>query len=254
MRAVEEVRARAIRVADRYGWRDRLRLMNERWSPSRQVRRDGRDHRHLDVLLASTLAPDDLCVDIGANVGTIAATVVRAAPDAKHVLIEPLPELASRLTERFPGCEVHAVACSDHAGVEHFVRVVERPTRSGLQPGQVKAGMTTETIDVPVITLDALLDGRNPRVVKIDVEGTELDVLRGAPATLARARPLIVFEHQPTEAEIATQTRPIHRLLTDAQYRVYDVDGDGPFDEDAFAATCLAGRVWNFVATPSHPA
>src|SRR3954452_4583177 len=154
-RLLEKLRASAIRVADRFGVRDRARLAQERYSLSPRVRRDGRDHRHFDVILSSVLGPDDLCVDIGANVGTVTASMVRCAPDAKHVVCEALPDLAARLADRYPGCEVHAVACSDHEGIEKFVRVVERPTRSGLNPGQIKPGMTTETIDVPVTTVDA---------------------------------------------------------------------------------------------------
>jgi FkbM family methyltransferase len=231
-----------------------LRQLNESWSPSRRVRRDGRDHRHLDVVLAASLGPSDLCVDVGANVGTITATMVRTAPNARHVVVEPLPDLAARLAARFPSCEVHAVACSDHDGTEAFHRVVDRPTRSGLQPGQLKAGMTTEIINVPVTTLDGLLDGRRPRVIKIDVEGTELEVLRGARATLVTARPVVVFEHQLTETENDEQTRAIHALLTEAGYRVFDIDGEGPLDADALVATCRRGRVWNFLAISSRPA
>jgi FkbM family methyltransferase len=248
-RAFERMRARAIRVVDRFGWRARLAHMNERFSPSRRIRRDGRDHRHFEVIVAATLAADDLAVDIGANIGTVAAMITRVAPAAKHVLVEPLPELAARLREQFPQCEVHSVACADHEGEATFVRVVERPTRSGLQPGQLKAGMTTESLPVEVTTLDTLLAGRRPRLVKIDVEGAELDVLRGAPATLASARPVVLFEHQPPAGDTTT-SRAIHRLLHDCRYRVYDVDGHGPLDEDAFIAAAQRGRIWNFVATP----
>ena len=249
-RALERVRARAVRFADRLGWRARLQRANERWSPSRRVRRDGRDKRHFDAIFASTLASDDLAVDIGANVGAVAASIVRAAPGAKHVLVEPLPDLAARLAEQFPGCEVHAVACSDHEGSERFVRVVERPTRSGLDPGEITAGMTTEELVVPVTTLDALLAGRLPKLVKIDVEGTELDVLRGAAHTLTTARPLVLFEHQPHGDAGRERSRGIHRLLTAARYRLYDVDGAGPLDEATFVDVAARGRIWNFVATP----
>jgi hypothetical protein len=110
--------------------------------------------------------------------------------------------------------------------------------------------MTTETIDVPVVTLDGLLDGRRPRFVKIDVEGTELEVLRGAWETLTRARPVLVFEHQPTATEVDSQSRPIHRLLTSAGYRVFDIDGNGPLDERAMAHAARRHRVWNFIAIP----
>jgi FkbM family methyltransferase len=249
-RLLEKLRAGFIRALDGIGMRDRARRAQERYSLSPRIRRDARDHRHFDVILSALLGPDDLCVDVGANVGTVTDTIVRCAPEAKHVLIEPLPDLAARLTERFPGCEVHAVACSDHEGHEAFTRVVERPTRSGLEPGQVKAGMTTESLTVPVTTLDRLLGSRDPRVIKIDVEGAELQVLRGARKTLGRARSVVLFEHQPPADRVDQETSALHRLLADLDYRVFDIDGVGPLTEGELVETCRTGRVWNFVATP----
>lgn len=249
---LERGRAVVVRLIDRLGWREPIRALNERWSPSRRVRRDGRDRRHLDVLIASTVGPNELCVDVGANVGSVTRTITRVAPDIRHVLVEPLPDLAARLADEFPTCEVHAVALSDHEGSVDFTRNLDRPTRSGIDPGQTKAGQRTEQITVPITTLDALLAGRNPCFVKIDVEGAELDVLRGASHTLEQARPLVVFEHQPDAASDFDATRSIHKLLGAAQYRVFDIDGEGPYDAEAFVTVCRRGHVWNFVAVPEH--
>ncbi len=49
--------------------------------------------------------------------------------------------------------------------------------------------MRTERLD------DALPDGLVPRLIKVDVEGAEMLVLRGAQRTIARHRPSILFEH-----------------------------------------------------------
>lgn len=245
---LEKIRSIAIRVADRLGVRDRMRRLHERYALSPRIRRDARDHRHFDVLLSALLGPDGVCVDIGANVGTVSATIVRCAPEAKHVLVEALPDLAAKLVDRFPSCEVHAVACSDHEGMASFTRIVERPTRSGLNPGQIKPFMTRETLEVPVTTVDRLLGGRPVRVIKIDVEGTELDVLRGAASTLATARPVVLFEHQPA---VDAGSSAVHQLLMGAGYRVFDIDGNGPLTEGEFVETGRAGRIWNFVATPA---
>jgi FkbM family methyltransferase len=248
---LERLRAAAVRLVDRLGWREPLRTRFERWSPSRRVRRDGRDRRHLDLLIAALVGPDDLCVDVGANVGSVTAAMLRVAPGVRHVLVEPLPDLAARLVAQYPSCDVHAVALSDHEGTASFVRVPDRPTRSGLQPGQLKPGLRTETIDVTVSRLDTVLGGRSPSFVKIDVEGAELDVLLGSSAMLEQARPVVVFEHQPAPEALA-DTRAIHKLLDAAGYRVFDIDGAGPFDEDEFVAVCRAGRIWNFIATPER--
>jgi FkbM family methyltransferase len=250
-RLFEKARAQAIRAADRVGKRDELQRLTEKYLPSYEAKRDGQDRRNFDVVLSVLLAPDDLCVDVGANIGKITATMVRCAPEAKHVVCEALPDLAAQLADRYPGCEVHAVACADREGTAQFVRVVVRPTRSGLNPGQIKAGMTTQNIEVRVKSLDVLLGHRRPRVIKIDVEGAELDVLRGATATLRNARPVVLFEHQPSADEVDAKTSAIHQLLVEHDYRVFDVDGNGPLTEGELVETCRAGKVWNFIATPA---
>jgi hypothetical protein len=84
--------------------------------------------------------------------------------------------------------------------------------------------------------------------VKIDVEGTELDVLRGAAATLRRANPLVLFEHVGDASEA---TREIFGLLGSLRYRIFDIDGAGPLDAAAFGSSCRGGRIWNYLAAPS---
>jgi FkbM family methyltransferase len=206
--------------------------------------------RHLQVVMAAVVRPEDLCVDVGANVGTIAQRLVALAPAMHHVLVEPVPELAERLTVKFPGCEVHGIALSDREGEAEFTVVVDRLTRSGLDHERVPVGVVTSTVRVRLATLDRLLDGRRPRFVKIDVEGSELDVLRGAADTLEQARPHVVFEHGPVAADRRDRSTAIHELFAAHGYRLYDIDGAGPLGHDGFVQAAAAGRIWNFLAVP----
>ena len=57
-----------------------------------------------------SLTSDANCVDVGANVGDVLAEMVQIAPLGHHVAFEPLPELASVLTRRFPDVEVRNAA------------------------------------------------------------------------------------------------------------------------------------------------
>ena len=250
-RHLDRGRARIIRVLDDKGYRERADHVRRRLAVSRTVRRDTRDLEHLRVVLVATVGPDDLCVDVGANAGTIARQVVSIAPTVRHVLVEPVPDLAERLAKELPSCEVHGVALSDREGTADFTVVVDRPTRSGLDPERLPEGARTEIVTLTVTTLDALLAGRRPRLVKIDVEGAELEVLRGARHTLDEARPVVVFEHGPARSGDRARTEAIHALLTEAGYRVYDIDGSGPLSAEAFVATATTGRIWNYLAVPS---
>jgi hypothetical protein len=102
-------------------------------------------------------------------------------------------------------------------------------------------GRDTVTLDVPVMRLDDVVerDGAVPDLVKIDTEGTEAGVLRGAMTTLERARPLVVFESWPGRHD----REVIRDLLHDAGYTIGEV-APGP------GRDFIASPASNFVARP----
>jgi FkbM family methyltransferase len=215
---------------------------------------DRRDHEALATIFAAALAPDACCVDVGAHSGDVLAEIVRIAPRGRHIGFEPLPALAAALRQRLPGVEVREVALGDTPGTAPFVHVLDRPGWSGLRARPTPDGEATrtKTIEVAVQRLDdALPAGSVPALVKIDVEGAELGVLEGARATLTAHRPLIVFEHGLGSADhYGTSPGDVHDLLSGLGYRVFDLQGNGPYDRTAFArAFHTAARV-NFLARP----
>jgi FkbM family methyltransferase len=199
--------------------------------------------------LAATLPVDANCVDVGANVGGILEEFVRLAPHGRHIAFEPLPDIAQRLQRRFPDVDVRCVALSDEPGEATFHRDVDYHTRSGLRP----LGEQSETLRVRVDTLDNALPVHfEPHVIKIDVEGAELGVLRGALRTLTTHRPLVAFEHGRGGLAYGTSHGMIHDLLCgEAGLRIFDMDGDGPFDRATFERVASPpGHLWNFIARP----
>jgi FkbM family methyltransferase len=215
---------------------------------------DRRDHAALATIFAAALAPDACCVDVGAHTGDVLAEIVRIAPHGRHIGFEPLPALAAALQRRLPGVDVRNVALGDTPGSAAFVHVLDRPGWSGLKARPTPDGgaARTETIAVTVQRLDdALPAGYAPALIKIDVEGAELGVLQGARATLAAHHPLLVFEHGLGSANhYGTTPDDVHTFLTDLDYRIFDLQGHGPYDRAAFAhAFHTAARV-NFLARP----
>lgn len=219
---------------------------------NRTLRRDARDTEHLSVVLAALLAPDSCVVDVGAHRGDVLADVVRCAPAGRHVAFEPLPDLAAGLRTRFPQVDVRDAALADAAGFETFYRVAGTPGRSGLRLRTAADARSAVALRVRTARLDdELADGYAPTLVKIDVEGAELRVLRGARATIERHRPVIIFEHGRGSAEhFEAGPAAVHDLLTDAGYRLYDMDGAGPLDRSKLAAIFAEGALWSFIARP----
>ena len=219
----------------------------------RQARRNRRDDDHLRVLLAGVLRADSNCIDVGANIGAVTAELVRLAPGGTHIAVEPLADLADRLSSRHPGVEVHSCALSESSGTRTFFRSEDAPTRSGFRRQGDGDGASTTELTVEARALDELVPaGREIAFIKIDVEGAEEQVLRGAMGTIARCRPVVALEHGASAvADYGTSHRTIHDLLSEAGLSIFDMDGSGPLSADEFDRVAdPPGDRWNFFARP----
>jgi FkbM family methyltransferase len=206
-------------------------------------------------VIRRVVSGDSNCIDVGAHAGRILREIVAAAPEGHHVAIEPLPEFAGRLRADFPSVEVLEVALSDHDGRSDFCHVVTAPDYSGLRLRPLdRPKARVERIEVVVRRLDDLVPAdRKIRFVKIDVEGGEVDALRGGLATLARCRPYIAFEHgAPSAATYGSSSAELFDVLVgDIGLRISLLDdwlaGRPPLSRDEFIR-----EWWNFFFL-AHP-
>ena len=171
----------------------------------------------LALRLVERLCPvGGLFVDVGAHIGSVLAQVHHHIAQVRIIAIEADPTKAERLRRFFPYAQVHACAVGAQAGqvVFHI-----HPNNSACGSVYEQPGVTTQRITVPLRRLDDLLSGLSPDVVKMDIEGAELDALRAAPRLLTQARPLILLEsgltaHQPD----GPSHLALHELLTAQGY------------------------------------
>jgi FkbM family methyltransferase len=204
----------------------------------------------VEAVLAAVLRNDATYVDVGTNRGQLLRVALRVAPAGRHVAFEPIPELAAELRREFPQIDSRQLAVGAQPGTAEFCHFRTMDGWSGLRRSlEVSdARGAPEYIQVQVSTLDAELACISPRLIKIDVEGAELEVVRGASELLARAKPFVVFEHVPSASALyGSPPAGVWEELRALGYAIFSITGEGPFDRDAFVAR---GDVVNWLARP----
>jgi FkbM family methyltransferase len=214
------------------------------------ARRNARDDELVRLVAASVLREDSNCIDVGANEGALLRYFVELAPRGRHIAYEPVPALADDLERQFPEVEVRRRALSDQAGETSFVVHRELASRSSLRSVGYSSD-ETEQLTVQVEDLDSSLpEGYVPHLLKVDVEGAEHLVLRGARQTLREHRPLVLFEHQKsTASHYGSGPDELYDLLVDdLGMRIFDMDGSGPYSRERLRGTYESASRWNFFA------
>lgn len=142
---------------------------------------------HDMALVLHLLRPGDLFVDVGANIGAY-SVLAGGVCQAEVVAIEPIRATAERLRANLelnalgPRAEVIEMCIGDAQTVVHMTQT-EDTTNRVLAADETSAVVAA----VNMTTLDHVLAGKSPVLIKIDAEGYEGNVLRGAREVLASA-------------------------------------------------------------------
>lgn len=204
----------------------------------------------------------DVVIDIGANIGSHTLPLaVRVGDAGRVVAIEPTawafekltlqlslnPDLSARVTP------LQAMLLADSKSSVPEAIPSSWPLATPAEAHSEHGGVAKSTRGARAITLDELvaeLGLARVDFVKLDVDGFELEVLRGAKQTLATFAPTILFEHAPyTLVEKGYEPDEMTRLLLDAGYRFRDLSG-AMFDGDGRRLPdVLAGAGINIIAS-----
>jgi|GEM_PF-789634 len=161
-------------------------------------------HYEFNVLtaLGRLLAEDSVCLDIGANIGVLTTFMARHCPAGRVFAFEPSADNLHHLTanlERNQATNVTVcpIGLYDKTGTLSLNYTADHPGGSFITDTAIVDG-ANETIEVQ--SLDDWAEHQRLErldVVKLDVEGSELRVLRGGEGTLRRFRPVLVVECNP---------------------------------------------------------
>ncbi|MEO1799103.1 MAG: FkbM family methyltransferase [Cyanobacteria bacterium J06629_2] len=153
-----------------------------------------RESERIETWLRQIIQPTSNCIDIGCHLGTMLERMLKYAPQGHHFAFEPTPYKAQWLREKFPEVEILEVALADQPGTATFYQNTSHSGFSGLRPHK-KEGDKLLAYQVRCELLDNIIDQQRPvDLIKVDVEGGELGVLRGATKILSSHRPTILFE------------------------------------------------------------
>ncbi len=211
-------------------------------------------------ILDKLLKHDTNCIDIGCHKGEILEEILKRSPEGKHFAFEPIPSLYNELKKSFDGRNVifSDIALSDRKGEATFNYVLDAPAYSGLKKRdyQVKEP-EIEVLNVNLNTLDHVIpEDYRVDFIKLDVEGGEFDVLKGARQTLEKHKPYIIFEFGLGASDhynVVPET--FFEFMNQADYGIYllqDFLGNRlPLSLAQFLKTYLSNSEYYFVAAAS---
>jgi FkbM family methyltransferase len=210
------------------------------------------------IIISTSIRENDNCIDVGCHKGEILDLMLKSAPLGKHYVFEPIPFLYDQLKTQYEGrAHVFPFALSDKNGESTFQLVKNALAYSGIKKRAYKLkDPDIEEITVALKTLDEIIPSNEKiRFVKIDVEGGELGVLKGAKRVLSENKPIIIFEFGKGASEFyGSSPDDIFKLLcTEHGYHIYTlkyyIQKKKPVDFEMFQQYFNSGDEYYFIAS-----
>jgi len=172
--------------------------------------------------------------DIGAHIGLVTLPLARSLdPKGKVIAFEPASSNRGFLVRHIESNEIHNVeVVADLVGDKHDeqVQFFESSSDSGMNTiAESKRRKGFRESAVKQITLDQFCNERDlhPELIKIDTEGAELNILRGAYGILDRFHPTIFLSVHPRHiADLGGTVEELEKLLDGLGYVVNDMDNN----------------------------
>jgi FkbM family methyltransferase len=178
-----------------------------------------------------SLHADSVFLDVGAYIGQYTLLGAKHAPAGRVIAVEPHPESRQRLQTNVARNKLSNVSIFPCAAGQAPSRLPfalsEQAFNSSLagQDGSTPARI----IQVEVVPVDDIVQSAGLQrvdIIKIDVEGAEGPVLRGAQGTLHRSRPLLILEiDRQRETAFGDYPEALMRSLREVEYDLYSLQG-----------------------------
>ena len=222
------------------------------------IERDGGCEREVTHLLHRVIQTGDVVVDGGANVGFF--TLLMSQLVGKTGLVfacEPAPINISKLQHNLVN------------NAAHNVRVVKSPLYSKIAPmtlhlaphsGFNSLTASSETVGrfaTVTTTIDDMLDGQVPKLIKLDVEGAELHALEGGCTTLTKCPYVVIEMNEGALHRFGASYASVRKYMELHGYDMFILQIDGRFPLQVPRYTELVSERENLMvlfSTPEHVA
>jgi len=212
------------------------------------------------------LKPDSVVFDVGANFGTMTLELARICPRGKVFSFEPTHYALARLNRNL---ELNPKLANRVEVIHSFVTKQSSTSPSiiaysswrvdGGRSGKehpVHLGTPQSTEGVPAISLDDFCICRQLTqvdLIKIDTDGHEHEVLRGASATIERYRPLVLFEiGQYVMDESKTSFKFYSDFFGKLNYSLFDTKTNSPVSRIDYRRCIPAQGTTDLIAIPRN--
>jgi len=186
--------------------------------------------------LRSVLRPGAICLDVGAQMGYLTLAMATSA-DRRTVVhsFEPEQNNAARFRENVELNDLNNVTLHQTAvsTVDGALKLYLSNDRNAGTHSTVfiESNVSTEFVEIPSVRLETFANADSLQsidLIKIDVEGAEIDVINGAVSVLERYKPLVITELSDHLQQARGQTcREIKEFMGSYGYTPYSINDDG---------------------------
>jgi FkbM family methyltransferase len=210
-------------------------------------------------IIRKVLADGTNAIDIGCHKGEILDIFLQSSPTGNHFGFEPIPGLYQHLTERYSDrCRIFPFALSNSSGTTPFQHVKNASAYSGIRKREYNIP-SPEISEIIVETRrldDVIPEGVTVRFIKIDVEGGEFDVLKGAEKLLKRDKPYILFEFGLGASDYyGTRPEDLFAFLTATGMKIATLHGwlkrEDPLSQELLSRLYFEKSEYYFLAYPA---
>ena len=190
---------------------------------------------HVYSTIALLLNPGEIFVDVGSNIGYHTVKTASMFPDSNIISIEPQTDLFNMLEYNVHSNNLKNVLCLNiGASSRERIKYIPQLSFDTKNMGDITITdiKNSNSDEVTCIDIDYLLkDHQNVKIIKMDVSGNELDVLKGSIELLINQRPYLII---PLESHTCRNNgytcRSIKNLLYSLKYTMIEINSDYPCD------------------------